>query len=252
MKKILLIITCFLFINVGAKEEYKKIEKKQGINIEGNLVEYININSKYIEKGATFYDEKGNDLSNDIYVTYFNNGRQVSSIDTRFLDNYIVKYQIKYKNKKYESSKIVIITDTESPSFNEFETETITVLDTATYNPKDNVKAKDNSSKVKVKCYNSISMLKGNYTITCQAKDENGNITTKNKLVKVIDNIKFKYKNNLQIIFPEGNYTYMYSINGNEFIKCNRVERVKIKEGYVNALVYENNELIMNNTYLAK
>ena len=252
MKKILFVFLIFAFcLNVSAKEkEYINIDSKEGVIVIGDLIERVNLYSDYIEKGASFYDESGNDLSSSININYFNHDRQVSKIDTRFNDNYLVTYRIKYNGKEYKASRIVIISDTEAPVFNDFKTIAITDLEAATYDVKDDVVATDNSSKVKISCDNSLGMLPGSYSILCRAFDESGNVTTKRRLIKVIKGISFDYGDRLTIDFPKGdNYIYKYSLDGEVFTECSSHAVVDVSSGSVIAAVYLNDDLVISNTY---
>ncbi|MBR3229980.1 MAG: hypothetical protein IKF91_04050 [Bacilli bacterium] len=253
MKKVLLIIFTFIFcFNVDAKDkDYISIDSKDGIIIIGDLIQHINLYDDYVDDGASFYDENGNDLSSSIVVNYFNHDRQVSEIDTRFNDNYLVTYRIKYNGKEYKASRIVIISDTEAPVFNEFKTKVITDLEAATYDVSEGVIASDNSSKVKVSCDNSLSVLSGSYSILCKATDKSGNVSTKRRLIKVIKGIIFNYDNKLTINFPKGdNYIYKYSLDGISFTECNSKEVLNVSSGSVIAAVYLYDELITSSTYL--
>ncbi len=252
MKKILFVfLIIILGLNVNAKEKkYIKIKSNKGIIVIGNLIERVNLYSDYVEEGASFYDDDGNDLSSSIIVNYFNHERQVSKIDTRFNDNYLVTYRIKYNGKEYKASRIVVVSDTESPVFNDFETKTITDLEVATYDVSEGVIATDNSSKVKVSCKNSLGMISGSYSVLCKAFDESGNVSTKRKLIKVIKGISFEYDNKLTINFPKGdNYIYKYSFDGEIFTECSNKEVLNINSGSVIATVYLNDELITSNTF---
>ncbi len=253
MKRILFVIFTFIICsNVSAKEKnYISIDKKEGIIVIGGLIERVNLYSDYVEEGASFFDKEGNDLSSYIKISYYNHDTQVSEIDTRFNDNYLVTYSINYEGKKYKASRIVIISDTEAPIFNEFKTKTITDLDAPTFDVSEGVEATDNSSKVKIKCDNSLSNFPGTYSILCKAYDESGNVTTKKRLIKVAEGIHFKYDGKLEIVFPKGeNYIYKYSLDGETFTECGRKEILDVSSGSVTGAVYLNDELLMSNTYL--
>lgn len=252
MKKIIFFIFTFvIFISVSAKEkEYISIESKEGIIVIGDLIQRVNLYSDYVEKGASFYDESGSDLSSSIKISYYNHDRQVSKIDTRFNDNYLVTYSIKYNGKEYKASRIVIISDTEAPIFNDFKIKTITDLEAATYDVSDGVIATDNSNKVKIKCVNSLGTLPGMYFILCKATDDSGNISTKRRFIKVIKGISFNYDDKLTINYPKGdNYIYKYSLDGETFIECKRREILNVSSGSVIAAIYLNDELVTSNTY---
>lgn len=253
MKKLFIFAFIFVFcISVCAKEkEYVSIDYQEGITVIGNLVEYVNLYSDYIDDGASFYDENGNDLSSMIKIVYHNHGTQVSKIDTRFNDNYLVTYSIKYNGNVYKASRVVVISDTEAPVFNELETEEITDLEVASFDVNEGVIATDNSSKVKVLCDNSIGMIPGSYFVLCRAKDESGNISSKRRLIKVVKGISFDYDDSLTIVFPKGNnYIYKYSLDGKTFTECKRKEILNISSGSVIAAVYLGDELVTSNTFL--
>ena len=251
MKKILFIIIFIICFNVSAKEkDYLSIDNKNGIIVIGDLIKRVNLYGDYVEEGVSFYDDIGNDLSSFIDVYYYNHGRQVSGIDTRYNDNYLVTYRIKYKGKEYKASRVVIISDTEAPVFNDFKTKTMTDLEAATYDVNDDVVATDNSSKIKIYCDNSLGTLSGYYSILCKAFDENGNFTTKRRLIKVTKGISFEYGDKLVINFPKGsNYIYKYSLDGENFFECGSKKILNVSHGSVVAAVYLNNELVTSNTY---
>lgn len=252
MKKIfILVILFFSCINVNAKEkDYNKIDYKNGIIVVGNLIKYVNLYDDYVEDGASFYDKNGNDLSSSIKVIYHHHGRQVSKVDTRFNDNYLVTYSINYEGKEYKASRIVIILDNEAPVFSDFKTKTITNLEVATFDAREDVFATDNSSKVKITCDNSIDIVPGSYYILCKATDESGNASFKRRLVKVISGITFDYDDKLIINFPKGdNYTYKYSFDGVNFTECDSKKILNVSSGSVIAAVYLDDKLVTSNTF---
>ena len=252
MKKLLFIIfVFFICFSVSAKEKkYISISSKKGIIVIGDLIEKVNLYSDYVEEGASFYDEEGNDLSSLIKISYYNHDRQVSEIDTRFNDNYLITYSIKYNGKEYKASRIVVISDVEAPIFSEFKTKTITDLEAASYDVSEGVEATDNSTKVKIKCDNSLSMLPGTYSILCKAFDDSGNASTKRRFIKVVKGISFDFNGKLTINFPKGDsYIYKYSLDGETFTECQRKEVLDVSSGSVIAAVYLNGELVTSNTY---
>ena len=54
---------------------------------------------KYVDDGAKAY-MNGQDISDDIIVSYYKNGRQVSFIDTRMVGEYIVRYDVSIRKNK--------------------------------------------------------------------------------------------------------------------------------------------------------
>ncbi len=253
---ILFLILVFVFVALfivfkslrkeDAKENFQIVEKSSGIIINGDYVTYVNIGDEYNEAGAIFYDENGNAISGKIEISYYDGNEQVFNIDTRYVNDYVVKYEFNGMMAK----RVVIISDRISPKFEELKTKTITSLEAATYDVNDGVLAMDNSSKTTVKCDNSIGTLPGNYLVICKATDPYGNVEVNKRLIKVIEGITFNYKNGLEIKFPKGSkYIYKYSLDGgNTFINCTNSELIHA-EGSVIAAVYSNDELVMSNTY---
>ena len=245
----------FPFNNIYAKEKtdnFQTIKKEKGIYINGDYVTYINVGSKYEELNATFYDDSGNDISDEIIVSYYRNKVQVFDIDTRFMDEYLVKYEIEYEGRLYKAYKVVIISDTKGPIFDKIETKKISSLEAVTYDVNEGVKAHDYSGGVSINCENAISTNTGNYVVKCEAKDKYNNKSVKNRLIKVIEPIKFTFDKDLTIYFPSGdNYTYKYSLDGGlTFNLCSKEEIIKINKGSVIGAVFEGDDLIMSNTYL--
>ncbi|MBR3198946.1 MAG: hypothetical protein IKG27_02915 [Bacilli bacterium] len=228
-------------------EPYKKIQKSQAnVVINGDYLTYVTLGEKYIEPGATVY-LNGKKTSNKVITTYYDNGEQVFSIDTKYDGDYLVEYRY----GKNIATRAVIVCDRKIPEFNSVETKTITDLETVIYDVNEGVTAYDNSGKVDVLCDNSLGSLPGNYVISCKAVDVFKNINTKKRLIKVIPGIKFNYRDNLEITFPKGeNYIYKYSLDsGKTFIDCNQTTKIDVNEGSVIAAVYLNGELLMSNTY---
>ena len=226
--------------------------RKSGVFINGDYLTYVNINDDYIEEGAKAFDEYGRDISSNVSIIYHSNNKQVSYIDTRYVNNYLVTYRVNDNGKIKEANRVVIIGDTEGPMFESIDTKVITTLEAATFDVSDGVKVYDNSLDTTLSCDNSLAMLPGSYSIVCRAFDKNGNVSEKKRLIKVIDGIKFNYDDNLTIIFPTSNdYIYKYSLDGGAtFIECSSKEDLNVKSGSVIAAVYFENEIIFSNVFV--
>ena len=223
------------------------------IVLNGNYVEYINVNDEYRDLGASFI-YKDEDLSDDLIVTYYSDGKQVSDIDTSLLSNYVIKYEIMVNGKVISASRVVIISDNKGPSISVPEKITITSNEALTFDVNDGVTVSDNSGDATVSCDNSLSILPGNYVITCKAKDGLGNESIRKRLINVIGGISFKYDKKLYIKFPtKDTYEYKYSLdNGRTFNKASSNEIIDIKQGNVIATIYENGNYVMSNTYYVR
>ncbi len=240
----------FLFRYINYKKNYepfKKIEKTDSkIILNGDYLTYVNIGESYEELGAYAYIN-GNDVSSNISITYYKDDKQVFSVDTRFVSDYVVKYKV----NNMEATRVIIVCDRERPKFKTIDTLVLTDLEAINYDVNDGVEAIDNSGKVQILCDNSLGSLPGNYSITCRAYDPYGNVSVKKRLIKVINGIKFNYDKSLKITYPKGsNYVYKYSLDGGvTFINADRITTTYVNSGSVVAVVYLEDDLIMSNTY---
>ena len=255
MMIVLVFIIVFIFIfafkfskNKDSKEEFELVEKSSGIIINGDYLTYVNIGDRYTDAGASIYNKDGRIISNKMITTYYDGDEQVFSIDTRYVNNYVVKYQA----NGMTATRVVVICDRKAPKFEQMKTKILTDLEAATYDVSEGVVATDNSGKVDVNCENSLAILPGNYSIVCRASDPYGNVSTMKRLIKVKKGIEFNYDGNLRIKFPSGSgYVYKYSLDGgNSFVNCANEEMISVNGGSVIAAIYLDNELIMSNTYL--
>ena len=91
--------------------------KDDGINlsINGDFVTYVSVNEKYIEEGAKAYINDEN-VSDDIVISYYEDGSQVSVIDTSSFSTYTVKYDVAEGGKTKEVTRVVIVTDNKTPN----------------------------------------------------------------------------------------------------------------------------------------
>lgn len=109
---ILLFIGIKLFKSVTSEKEILQNtdvkNEKIKININGDFVTYVKLNKKYKEESAKAYNGNKN-ISDKIVISYFQNNNQVAEIDTKKIGNYVVKYEILYKNKVYEATRTVVI-----------------------------------------------------------------------------------------------------------------------------------------------
>ena len=259
---VVVLLILILIINKIINYANRPIEKLQNQNIEkenltlnilGDYLTYIDINEKYVDDGAKAY-MNGQDISDDIIVSYYKNGRQVSFIDTRMVGEYIVRYDVRSGKDTKMITRVVLVTDGEEPHLIVPDTVTITSDEVFNYDVESGVIATDNSGNVSFECENTLSNVPKNYIIKCVASDSNGNMTSRNRLIKVIDGIEFEFTDKLTIKYPiNKNYTYMYSLdNGVSFKEASSKEVIDIEKGNVIALVLESNKYVMASTYYIK
>lgn len=187
---IILFILIKIFSYVSEpKEEVQNTDFKEdslSLNIKGDFITYLEINSEYKEEGAKAYfdDENVSDL---VVVSYYKDDHQVSGIDTDKTQIYKVKYEILIDDKYKSVTKIVVVTDTKAPKLVMPDTVTITSLQVSGFDVENGVIATDNSGTVNYECENTLSEKPGSYVIKCKAYDNSGNVTSKNRLIKVIN-----------------------------------------------------------------
>ena len=231
--------------------------KDNGLNLylKGDYLTYVLVNDEYKDDGALSY-WKGQNISDDIITSYYKNGRQVSAIDTRQVGTYIVRYDVRSGDKTKKVTRVVVVTDGKAPHLTVPDTVTITSDEAVNYDVENGVMVTDNAGEASFECKNTLSSVPGDYVISCTAKDSNGNKTTRNRLIKVINGIEFEYKDKLIIKYPinsKKNYTYKYSLdNGITWLNATSEEVLNVKSGNIIALVLDNDKYIMSSTYYIK
>ena len=225
------------------------------LNINGEFVTYVEVNGKYNEEGAIASID-GQNISDDIIVSYYQDDSQVSRIDTSIPSTYMAKYEVSSGGESKSVTRVVIVTDSKAPNLSVPDTVTITSDEVASYDVENGVMATDNAGEASFECENTLSMIPGDYVIKCIARDSRGNETTRNRLIKVISGIEFNYDGKLIITYPtdkEKNYTYKYSLdNGKTWKDASRKEVLENVSGNVIALVLEDGNYKMSSTYYIK
>ncbi len=258
---VIAVICTLLLFGKGVKKANEPKEVLQNTNVvndgisffvNGNYVTYLKINEEYTEEGVTAYVD-GVNKNDEVIISYFENGKQVSQIDTSKSGVYKVKYELDAGGLK-QAMRILIISDDEDPHLVMPETVTITSAEARTYDVKEGVIATDNSGKVSFSCENTLKEKPGDYVIKCRAVDSNGNITELNRLIKVVEGILFEYQGGLKINFPKDkNYTYMYSLDGGKtFTETSDEVFIGKVKGNVIALVLADDNYVMSETYYVK
>lgn len=194
IKKIIIIISLLIafiiIINIKPKTNEKVQEydnRKSGIYLNGDLITYLDINDDYKEEGAIAKDEYGRDISKEMTTSYFNGKKQIFDINTMFAGTYKVKYQIIEKGEKFEATRVVVVNDTNPPTFKDIEAKTIRVSEVPSIDLTKDLEVSDESGKVDVKCDSIVNPEPGEYVITCKATDRYGNQSKIKRLIKVID-----------------------------------------------------------------
>lgn len=162
--------------------------------LNGNYIEYVEVNDTYVEKGASAKSSTGETITNISKQIKLNNVEK-SSIDTSQLLTYNIIYSVTDSNGLTTSAtRTVIVRDTTAPSIT-FPTETtLYVNDVETFDVMNGVIATDNYTQNPVITVNSsLSKIPGKYIITYITKDTSNNETTERRVITVTDNFESLY-----------------------------------------------------------
>lgn len=154
--------------------------------LNGNYIEYVEVNDTYEEKGAIAKSSTGETISN-ISKQIKLDGVEKSSIDTSQLLTYNIIYSVTDSNGLTTSAtRTVIVRDTKSPTIT-FPTETTLIANQVNgYDLRQSVIVSDNYDTNTTLSINSgLSNLPGKYVVTYTATDSSGNITTERRVIKV-------------------------------------------------------------------
>lgn len=154
------------------------------IVLNGSIVENVEVNSAYIDKGVVAYDKDGNDITSSVTKIISGNA---ANIDTSVVGKeYVISYSVTSNNKTAKTSRTVKIIDTTGPTIY---APNITIgLDVAEFNLEEGVTGTDNSKEdITVTCTsNNIKYgVAGKYTATYTATDSSGNKTTQNRIITI-------------------------------------------------------------------
>lgn len=154
------------------------------IILNGSIVENIEVNSAYVDKGVIAYDKDGNDITSDVTKIISGNA---ANIDTSAVGKeYVISYSVESNNKIAKTSRTVKIVDTIGPTIY---APNITIgLDVTEFNLEEGVSVTDNSKEdITVTCTsNNIKLgVSGKYTATYTATDSSDNKTTQNRIITI-------------------------------------------------------------------
>lgn len=154
------------------------------IILNGNVVEYVEINSTYIEKGALAKNSSG-DLLGDTSIIYQKNGIEVGGIDTSDIATYTVTYSVSDSEYRSTIIRTVIVRDTTPPVISLPNNNILTSSELASFDLLAGVVVTDNSNQeisIETRGYDFLPTDK---IIEYKACDIYGNCTTQRRLIKV-------------------------------------------------------------------
>ena len=120
-------------------------ENAPTIVLNGNYIEYVEINSSYDEKGAKAIAKDGGEV--EVNVIYQENGREVSGIDVTKFSTYTVIYSATSNGYTSKITRTVVVRDTTPPNLIIPDTIELYESQLISFNLLDGVSATDNSGE---------------------------------------------------------------------------------------------------------
>ena len=156
------------------------------IILNGDYVEYVDVNSTYQEKGATAKSSTGETLNN-ISIQIKLDNVEKSSIDTSKLLTYNIIYSVTdSRGLTTSATRTVIIRDNEAPTISFPKETTLLANQVNGYDLRQSVIVSDNyDSNTTITINSGLSNRQGKYVVTYTAKDSSGNETTERRIIIV-------------------------------------------------------------------
>lgn len=161
-------------------------ENSPTIVLNGGPIEIIEINEEYIEKNA-IAESSANELLENIIITYYDNGREIASIDTTELKTYTVEYSVTDLSNNLTTviTRTVIVNDTIAPIIELPERVNISLSLAASYDLMNGVYISDNSNKTPTLEITGFDNSIGEKIVSYKACDNSNNCTTKNRIIGI-------------------------------------------------------------------
>lgn len=169
------------------EESTENNENAPVIRLNGNYVEYVEINTEYVEKGGTAYSNTGSPLTlNPPQIKL--NDNEGGEIDTSKLGTYKLIYSVTDKGLTTTSIRTVVVRDTIPPVIYFPEDNIVKVSELNGAYVKKGVYAIDNSNiGINVTIVSSLSNVPGKHVILYTAKDSSGNTTNAKRVITVVN-----------------------------------------------------------------
>lgn len=169
------------------EESTENNENAPVIRLNGNYVEYVEINTEYVEKGGTAYSNTGSPLTlNPPQIKL--NDNEGGEIDTSKLGTYKLIYSVTDKGLTTTSIRTVVVRDTIPPVISFPEDNIVKVSKVSGFDVRARVYAIDNSGNdVTAIPLSSLSNVPGKHVILYTAKDPSGNTTNAKRVITVVN-----------------------------------------------------------------
>lgn len=168
------------------EESTENNENAPVIRLNGNYVEYVEINTEYVEKGGTAYSNTGSSLPLNLQIK--SNDNEGGKIETSKLGTYKLIYSATDDNGLTTTSiRTVVVRDTIPPVIYFPEDNIVKVSELNGSYVEKGVYAIDNSNEVDVTHVSSLSNVPGKHVILYTAKDPSGNTTNAKRVITVVN-----------------------------------------------------------------
>ena len=150
------------------------------ISINGNILTYVEVNSEYVDRGASVTDQSGNVISSYVAQTI------EPELNVSMRGVYLEKYTTNYNGYSNTVYRTIIVRDTIGPEIIFSNNLELTYEEAKDYNFESDIIIKDNSGeKVELTVEDNIMDLPGRYTVKYIAVDTSGNETVKVRQVTI-------------------------------------------------------------------
>lgn len=174
----------------GTKIESEVNENSPILVLNGNPIEYIEIGTEYIDKGAKAKNKLGDNL-NSINIVYQYNGTEIGSLSTSEFKTYTVVYSVssEIKGTTYTSSitRTVVVRDTTKPELTVPSKADITLAAAGSFDLLDGVIVTDNSGENINVTTTGFDASVGQKIVSYTACDSNNNCITKKRIVNITE-----------------------------------------------------------------
>lgn len=160
------------------------------IVLNGNPIEYVEIGSSYVDKGAKAKDKFG-DTINTINIVYQYNGTEIGNLSTLEFKTYTVIYSVssEINGTTYTSSitRTVVVRDTTKPELTVPSKVDITLSEASSFNVLEGVTVTDNSGENINVTTTGFDVSVGQKIVSYTACDSNNNCITKKRIINITE-----------------------------------------------------------------
>lgn len=150
------------------------------ISINGNILTYVEVNSEYVDRGASVTDQSGNVISSYVAQTI------EPELNVSMRGVYLEKYTTNYNGYSNTVYRTIIVRDTIGPEIIFSNNLELTYEEAKDYNFESDIIIKDNSGeKVELTVEDNIMDLPGRYIVKYIAVDTSGNEIVKVRQVTI-------------------------------------------------------------------